>query len=187
MSDTRTRMIPHGGYVVVCDGRKALVLRNVSVHPKPDLQVQLAFEAPPNPPTHAQGTDRPPRVRLGDQRSAIAQTDWHDLAERRFAKAVAHALDAFDPVTALSVVAPPKNWIGTPFQPPIPAYPQYLDTASMETMRGLPVLHRLSGDFEPTAIAVGGIVKGYASVEVPYPALALGPRSACARRRKGGT
>ena len=107
MSDTRTRMIPHGGYVVVCDGRKALVLRNVSVHPKPDLQVQLAFEAPPNPPTHAQGTDRPPRVRLGDQRSAIAQTDWHDLAERRFAKAVAHALDAFDPVTALIVVAPP--------------------------------------------------------------------------------
>ncbi|AWV19414.1 MULTISPECIES: host attachment protein [Methylobacterium] len=109
MSDTRTRMIPHGGYVVVCDGRKALVLRNVSVHPKPDLQVQLAFEAPPNPPTHAQGTDRPPRVRLGDQRSAIAQTDWHDLAERRFAKAVAHALDAFDPVTALIVVAPPKT------------------------------------------------------------------------------
>ena len=79
---------------------------------------------------------------------------------------------------AAIVVAPPKNWIGTPFQPPIPAYPQYLDTASMETMRGLPVLHRLSGDFEPTAIAVGGIVKGYASVEVPYPALALGPQLA---------
>ena len=48
----------------------------------------------------------------------------------------------------------------------------------METMRGLPVLHRLSGDYEPTAIAVGVIVKGYASVEVPYPALALGPQLA---------
>ena len=75
-------------------------------------------------------------------------------------------------------VDPPKNWIGTPLQPRLPSYPQYLDTASMETMRGLSVLHRLSGDYEPTAIAVGVIVKGYASVEVPYPALALGPQLA---------
>lgn len=101
--------IPHGGYVVVCDGGKALVLRNEGPLFKPDLRVQRVFEAPPNPPTHAQGTDRPPRVRLGDRRSAIEQTDWHDLAERRFADEVALALNAIEPMTALVIVAPPRT------------------------------------------------------------------------------
>ncbi len=108
MNDRPNLTIPHEGYVVVCDGRKALVLRNAGHPLRPDLQVQRVLEAPPNPPTHLQGTDRPPRVRLGDRRSAIAQTDWHALAERQFAGAVAQALGAIDPLAALVVVAPPR-------------------------------------------------------------------------------
>lgn len=109
MTDKRDLRIPHGGYVVVCDGHKALVLRNEGHPLKLDLRVQCVLDAPPNPPTREQGVDRPPRVRLGDRRSSIAQTDWHELAERRFAAEVAHALGGLDPVQALVVVAPPRT------------------------------------------------------------------------------
>lgn len=107
---TRHLAIPHGGYVIVCDGRKALLLRNDGPPLDPDLRVQRAFEAPPNPPTREQGADRPPRVRLGGRRSPIEQTDWHDLAERRFADEVAEALGTIDPVPTL-VVAPPRTLV----------------------------------------------------------------------------
>jgi protein required for attachment to host cells len=109
MTDKRNLMIPHGGYVVVCDGHKALVLRNAGFQLNPELQVRLAFGAEPNPPTHEQGTDRPARVRFGDRRGAIEQTDWHAMAERRFADEVASALDAIGSVPALVVVAPPRT------------------------------------------------------------------------------
>ncbi|MEE7504785.1 host attachment protein [Methylobacterium sp. C33D] len=109
MTDQRRLMIPHGGYVLVCDGRKALVLRNEGGPLAADLRLQRGFAAPPNPPTHEQGTDRPPRVRLGGSRSAIEQTDWHDLAERRFASEVAQVLDTVDPIPALVLVAPPRT------------------------------------------------------------------------------
>lgn len=109
MTGTRNLMIPHGGYVVVGDGHKALVLRNEG-HPLGlNLRVQRVFEASSNPPTREQGTDAPPRVRLGDRRSAIEQTDWHALAERRFTDGVARALDGLDPVPALVVVAPART------------------------------------------------------------------------------
>ncbi len=102
-------MIPHHGCVLVADGRKALVLRNAGHPLNPDLQIRQVMEAPPNPPTHEQGTDRPPRVRVEERRSAIAQTDWHDQAEQRFAGEVAAALDRVaDPIPTLVVVAPPR-------------------------------------------------------------------------------
>lgn len=108
MNGRRNLMIPHDGYVVVCDGRRAIVLRNAG-HPLAlDLRIERAFEAPPNPPTRAQGTDRPARVRSGDRRSPIEQTDWHRMAENRFAADVAAALAGIDPLPALVVVAPPK-------------------------------------------------------------------------------
>lgn len=109
MTDKRNLMIPHDGYVVICDGHKALVLCNVGFQLNPDLQVRLAFEDEPNPPTHEQGTDRPVRVRLGGRRSAIEQTDWHARAERRFAGEVAIALEALESVLALVVVAPART------------------------------------------------------------------------------
>ncbi|MDP4002669.1 host attachment family protein [Methylobacterium sp. NEAU K] len=109
MSDTPALLIPHDGYVLVGDGRKVIVLCNVGHPMKPDLEVRRVFEAPPNPATHDQGTDRPTRVRMGDRRSAIEQTDWHDLAEHQFAKAVAEALGRMaEAINALVIVAPPR-------------------------------------------------------------------------------
>lgn len=109
MAGKRNLMIPHGGYVIVADGRKVLVLLNEGHPLELDLQVRRVFEAPPNPPTRDQGTDKPPRVRLGDRRSAIEQTDWHELAERRFTDDFAQALDRLEPVPALVVVAPQRT------------------------------------------------------------------------------
>ncbi|MHB2210848.1 host attachment protein [Methylobacterium sp. CM6257] len=110
MSDTLPLMIPRGGYVVVGDGRRALVLRNDGPGIQPCLRVQKVFEAAANPPTHEQGTDRPPRVRTADRRSAIEQADWHEMAEHRFTGEVAAALGrTLDPVAALVIVAPPRT------------------------------------------------------------------------------
>ncbi len=110
MTEAFNLKIPHGGYVLVGDGRRALVLRNEGHALHLSLKVQHLFEAPPNPPTREQGTDRPPRVRQGEHRSAIEQTDWHTIAEERFADEVAAALDRIaDAIPALIVVAPPRT------------------------------------------------------------------------------
>jgi protein required for attachment to host cells len=104
--------IAHGGWVVVGDGRTALLLSNQGDEVYPNLQVEQVLEAPPNPPTHGQGTDQPPRAVFGGRRSAIAQTDWHDLAEQRFARDVAEALEKMhhtSPIKTLIVVAPPRT------------------------------------------------------------------------------
>lgn len=108
--------IPHDAWVLVGDGRKALVFRNAGSPDKPRLVVQTVFEAPPNPSTAEQGTERPTRVMSsaenGTRRSAVEPTDWHEIAEARFARDVAAALGAaarqgqFD---RLAVVAPPKT------------------------------------------------------------------------------
>ncbi|BAU92391.1 host attachment protein [Methylorubrum populi] len=110
MTEALNIKIPHGGYVLVGDGRRALVLRNEGHALHVSLKVQHLFEAPPNPPTREQGTDRPPRVQQGERRSAIAQTDWHEIAEHRFAEEVAATLDRIaDAIPALIVVAPPRT------------------------------------------------------------------------------
>ena len=52
------------------------------------LNRQLAKKAErDNPPTREQGTDRPGRssASVGVARSAMEETDWHDIAEERFA------------------------------------------------------------------------------------------------------
>ncbi|MGW5958181.1 host attachment protein [Methylorubrum thiocyanatum] len=109
MTETSHLRIPHGGYVLVGDGRGARLLRNEGHARHLSLQLQHRFEAPPNPPTRAQGTDRPPRVRQGEHRSAIEQTDWHDRAEQVFAGEVAAALGRLaDAIPALVVIAPPR-------------------------------------------------------------------------------
>ncbi|HEY7385494.1 MAG TPA: host attachment protein [Beijerinckiaceae bacterium] len=104
--------IAHGGWVVVGDGRTALLLSNQGDEVYPNLQVEQVLEASPNPPTHEQGTDQPPRAVFAGRRSAIAQTDWHDLAEQRFARDVAEALEKMhhtSPIKTLIVVAPPRT------------------------------------------------------------------------------
>jgi protein required for attachment to host cells len=103
--------IPHLAWILVGDGRKAIVLRNEGDALYPNLQVAQVFDAPDNPRTHLQGTDRPGRVGSGTHRSAVENPDWHDLAEHRFARDVARVLtrarDAGD-LNALIIVAPPR-------------------------------------------------------------------------------
>lgn len=128
--------IPRGALVLVGDGARAVFLRN---HGEPDLlDLRLAeVMQQENPRTSVQGDDAPGRRAdapslagaavasgngrmplgaaghgRGGPRSAMEQTDWHQLAEDRFAKTIADALyrqahaGAFD---ALVVVAPPKT------------------------------------------------------------------------------
>lgn len=109
MDDIR---IPHDTLVFVGDGAKALFLRNKGDAQLLNLVVERIFEHE-NPPTREQGTDRPGRsfASAGTHRSAMEQTDWHQIAEERFASAVAERLykhahaGRFD---NLVVIAPPK-------------------------------------------------------------------------------
>ncbi len=109
MNDIR---IPTGALVLVGDGRKALFLRNRGNPHKVELVTEHVLEQN-NPATREQGSDRPGRAHGsdGNARSAMEETDWHQLAEDRFADDIADALyrmahaQQFD---ELVVVAPPK-------------------------------------------------------------------------------
>jgi protein required for attachment to host cells len=98
--------------VLVGDGREALFFRNKGDARHPNLVVERVLEQD-NPPTDEQGTDSPGRTLgpPGPGKSAVEPTDWHQLAEDRFAKDIAAALyrrahaGRFD---KLVVVAPPK-------------------------------------------------------------------------------
>lgn len=78
--------LTNGTWVLVADGEKALLLENVGDAEYPLLEVRRE-DHQDNPPTRDQGTDRPGRYSDGPQaqRSAISETDWHRLAEDRFA------------------------------------------------------------------------------------------------------
>ena len=94
MSRGKTALrIPHGAYVFIGDGRKALVLRNEGNPQHPNLKTEQVF-ANDNPPNREQGTDKPGRsfASVGSRRSAMEQADWHELEEQRFAKDVADTL-----------------------------------------------------------------------------------------------
>jgi protein required for attachment to host cells len=104
--------IPHDALVLVGDGARAAFFRNTGSIQKPALVVETVFQQE-NPPTREQGTDRPGRVyaSVGALRSAVEQTDWHQLAEDRFAVEIADALYRLahaNHFQRLIVVAPPK-------------------------------------------------------------------------------
>jgi len=104
--------LPHDGLVLVSDGRKALFLKNQGDDLYPNLQVERVLQAPDNPATHQQGTDKPGQASKMGQKSAVAQTDWHDLAERKFAGEVAEAVNAAchsGAVKSIVVAAPPRT------------------------------------------------------------------------------
>jgi protein required for attachment to host cells len=101
-----------GDWVVVCDGRKALICVNAG--DEKSLNLRLVEErAADNPPTSAQGTDRPGRVQqsVGARRGAVQQTDWHDRAEQAFLAELAKRLDgaiAARETSALVIAAPAR-------------------------------------------------------------------------------
>lgn len=101
--------IAQGAWVLVADGRKALLLVNRGDNVHPDLHVAKVLEAPANPSTAQQGADRPGRAISPDgRRAAVGQTDWHAQAEAAFAGTVVDTLFASDRPKHLIVVAAPR-------------------------------------------------------------------------------
>jgi protein required for attachment to host cells len=101
-----------GDWIVVCDGRKALILENLGDRMFPNLRTKEVHEHP-DPPTSALGSDAPGRVHqsMGGARSSVEQTDWHDDSERAFLKTLAGRLDiavTTGETTGLTMVASPR-------------------------------------------------------------------------------
>jgi protein required for attachment to host cells len=84
--------LKEGTWVVVADGEKALFLRNLTDHDNPNLSL-VAKDEQDNPSNRDQSANRPGR-RQGDdgQKSAMEDTDWHELAKERFAADLADHL-----------------------------------------------------------------------------------------------
>jgi protein required for attachment to host cells len=105
-------LVRRGDWVVVCDGKKALVLENVGDTKILNLKAREVHQQP-DPKTREQGTDKPGRSinSIDSRRSAMEQTDWHDQEEERFLQRLASRLDAeVNAGNAKSVimVAPPR-------------------------------------------------------------------------------
>lgn len=105
--------IPHDAYVFVGDGRKALFLRNEGDEKFPNLKTERVF-VDQNPSSHEQGSDQPGRAfsSVGNRRSKMEQTDWHELEEHRFARDVAAALEKVvreRKIKAIVIAAPPRT------------------------------------------------------------------------------
>ena len=101
-----------GGWVVVCDGAKALVLENVGDEMFPNLKMKEVYQQE-TPATREQGSDAPGRsfASVGTARSAMEETDWHEQGERRFLEKLAARLDAAvhaGEVKSLIIAAPPR-------------------------------------------------------------------------------
>lgn len=105
--------IPHNAYVIVGDGRKALFLRNEGTVTKLRLKTERVFRND-NPPTREQGSDHPGRSfqSVGNGRSSVEQTDWHEIGEQRFARTVADALEGLArdrDIAGFLIAAPPRT------------------------------------------------------------------------------
>lgn len=106
--------LPHDAWILVGDGRKALILQNQGDAQFPNLKTTQVVGGDKIPPTADLGTDKPGRaVNARDgRRSGMEQTDWHEQEELRFADDVAKLLEAHNATgdfDALVVVAPPKT------------------------------------------------------------------------------
>jgi protein required for attachment to host cells len=81
-------------WVAVADGGKAMILVNDGSDSAPLLSV-LSKEELDNPVARKQGEDRPgrrPDTGTG-QRSAMEETDWHELGEEKFVRGFAERLN----------------------------------------------------------------------------------------------
>jgi protein required for attachment to host cells len=105
-------LVRRGDWVVVCDGKKALLFENLGDTKVLKLKTREVHEQP-DAKTSDQGTDKPGRSvnSIDSRRSAMEQTDWHDQEEERFLQRLASRLDAeVNAGNAKSVimVAPPR-------------------------------------------------------------------------------
>jgi protein required for attachment to host cells len=104
--------IRQGDWVIVCDGKKALVLENAGDEKFLNLKTREVFDHP-DLRTHELGTDAPGRSfsSVGNGRSAMEQTDWHAQEEEKFLRKLAGHLDAAikaGEAKSLILVAPPR-------------------------------------------------------------------------------
>lgn len=104
--------IANGTWILVGDGRRAMVLRNDGLAEMPNLHC-IATRETDNPRTREQGSDAPGRAfaSVGAMRSSVETTDWHDEAEKKFAASLAADLNAAahdGRYEHLIVVAPPR-------------------------------------------------------------------------------
>ena len=104
--------VPHDPWVVVCDGRKAMFLRNKGNVTLPNLRVEQVKDAAANPPSVEQGTDRPDRIQnaIGPT-SATEGTNWHERTEQKFARDTIAALKLINQSghpRGIVLVAPPR-------------------------------------------------------------------------------
>ncbi|MFA8442777.1 host attachment family protein [Yoonia sp.] len=85
--------IKHHTWVLVADSEKALLLENATDHDDPYFKVVRKKEQD-NPSDLEQSANRPGRVSDNGpgQRSALDDTDWHELAKERFAADLADLL-----------------------------------------------------------------------------------------------
>ena len=105
--------LKQGTWVLIADGEKALFLENRTDGEDPFFEV-FREEEQDNPPTREQAANRPGRMSDGPSghRSALDDTDWHQLAKDRFAQDLADILykkahkGDFDSIV---LVAPPAT------------------------------------------------------------------------------
>lgn len=85
--------LPQGTWVIVADGEKALFLKNQGDDMDMDLTV-IRKDEQDNPPARDWAENRPGRFNDGPgvQRSAVDDTDWHELEKERFASDLADQL-----------------------------------------------------------------------------------------------
>ena len=87
--------VQNGEWVIVCDGKKALILENVGDEKFLNLKTREVL-GHPDLKSHELGSDAPGRSfsSAGPGRSAMEQTDLHDQEEQRFLRRLALHLDA---------------------------------------------------------------------------------------------
>ncbi len=105
--------LPNNALVLVADGRKMLFLRNRGEGAQIDLRLE-AHREQENAASHEQGTDAPGRSfsSVGARRSAMGETDFHQIEEDRFAAEAADLLRERalgGDFKSLVVVAPPRS------------------------------------------------------------------------------
>lgn len=104
--------IPWKGWIVVCDGAKALIFRNEGDAELLNLKL-VEVIAEPHALSRDLGTDRPGRVYQshGSARSTVEAPDFHSEAEAAFLAGIVDHLDKAvreHSVRHLVLVAPPK-------------------------------------------------------------------------------
>jgi protein required for attachment to host cells len=102
-----------GDFVVVSDGRKALILENAGDEAFPDLKTREVHEHP-DAPNRMLNSDKPGRTFQAAKstiHSAMEQTDRHEAEERSFVTQIMRRVDELvssGVAKGLFIVAPPR-------------------------------------------------------------------------------